>query len=346
MFLWPIISGLIFSSNAQYSAPLVGPSGGLGGSSGLGTNGGYCDSGRLLRCQQEAVRDMQLVGLNGASVQYPLGSGPPYSPAAKLREVQSAQATCRLVRSNLDCLLATTPACYESGLQAALNSEVILRAKRFLEQAGCNEPDASWQLALCYRAPEVRACEERYGFTVFGAASSATAALSSASNASACLAYQAFRACIVSHVRLNCKVPEIDMQNEYLIDRAGELAWRCPHFNSSGSLLSPSPSGLHYGGSSPYGLANGPTGQLLSPSNYAHHHQRDNYAEQRPIPTYAGSSSNANQNNLFTGVIREQPWERFKSPYEDTRYGISRLPSGGVGEVFGKWASQRVAKLI
>lgn len=331
MFLWPFISGLIFS-NAQYSAPLLAPS-----SSANLIASGYCDSSRLIRCQQDAVRDMQLVGLDAASIQYSISSGPPYSPAVKLREQQQreqqgqavvTQATCRLVRSNLDCLLNTTPACYNSGLQTAHNSDVILRAKRFLEQSGCNEPDASWQVTFCYRAPEVRACEERYGFTVFSSASSLTVA-----NTSACLAYQAFKYCIESHARLNCKVYEIDMVNEYLIDRAGDLAWRCPHANSSTATNS----NLHYG---PYGLSNGPSGSPLAPissynslNNYANN--RDTY-EQRPIPTYVGSGGNA---NLFGGSVREQSWERFRNPYDDTRFGISRLPGAGSGEVFGEWDS-------
>jgi hypothetical protein len=308
MFLWPIISGLLFS-NAQYSSPLLAPQ--------TGSSSSYCDSSRLSRCQQDIVKDMQLVGLNAASVQYPINQGPPYSPAAKLREQQqrlAAPATCRLVRSNLDCMLITTPICYENGLQlASQTGDLALRAKRFLEQYNCNEPDTTWQATFCYRSPEIRSCEERYGFTAFSSASMLV-------NSTACLAYQAFKYCVEAHLRLNCKVHEIDMANEYLIDRAGDLAWRCPA-NSTANLL------YGTGAQNPYALNNQIGGKLLSPNPYG-----GSQYEQRPLPTYVGSSNGV---TLFSNPVREQAWERFRSSYDDTRFGISRLPTGS-GDVFGK----------
>lgn len=312
MFLWPIISGLLFS-NAQYSSlPLT-------------TTISACDSSRLIRCQQDILREMQVVSLNAASVQYPI-SGPPYSPAAKQREQQqlATTSTCRVVRSNLGCLLTTTPYCYDTGLQAAQNSDIILRGKRFLEQNGCNEPDTSWQVTFCYRSPEVRTCEERYDFTF--ARSTLTA------NLTTCLAYQMFKYCVDTHLRLNCKVHEIDMTNEYLIDRAGELAWRCPLNNTSTGQLN------YHGATNPYALNNNPAGSLLSPVAYGQHSAGygANY-EQRPIPTYVGSQSGSV--SLF-GSGRDQPWDRFRNPWDETRYGISRNPgligASGTGEVFGE----------
>lgn len=268
-----------------------------------------CDATRLIRCQQEVLRDLQTASLNVASVQYPIG-GPPYSPIKQHQQNQlligrANPGTCRLVRANLDCLLLTTPSCFEQGIQAAQNTDIIFRAKRFLEQNGCNEPDATWQSTFCYRSPEIRSCEERYGFT------SSSALSAYANNASACLAYQAFKFCVDSHLRLNCKVYEIDMVNEYLIDRGSDLSWRCAP-NTSASVIS-----------NPYQLSNR-LSTILTPSvsNY------NNYGafDQRPIPTYVGSS--AGNINLF----RDQPWERFGSPPDDTRLGISRYP----GEVSGK----------
>lgn len=295
MFIWPLLTGAIFT-NAQYSQAT-------------------CDTTRLIRCQQDVIRDMQTVSLNSASIQYPI-SGPPYSPSQKLQIQQQQQAlqlanpaTCRLVRSNLDCLLSTTPACYDQGIQAAQNTDIILRAKRFLEQNNCNGPDQTWQSTFCYRSPELRSCEERYKFTSYNALSP---------DQSACLAYQAFKYCVETHLRLNCKVHEMDMANEYLIDRASDLTWRCPTNSTSvGSYLSP------------YTLNNG-AGSSLSPSSYS----TNNFGayEQRPIPTYAGSQTG--NINLFSGSVRDQPWERFRNPSEETRFGISRYP----GEVFGKYA--------
>uniref|UniRef100_A0A6G1S7A5 Uncharacterized protein n=1 Tax=Aceria tosichella TaxID=561515 RepID=A0A6G1S7A5_9ACAR len=312
-----LVAGLLFS-NAQYSSPLLG--------SQTGSTNTFCDSSRLYRCQQDIVKDIQLVSTNAASIQYPISQGPPYSPAAKLREQQQRLAspgTCRLVRSNLDCLLLTTPACYENGLQTATQtSDLALRAKRFLEQYQCNEPDTTWQVTFCYRSPEIKNCEDRYGFTAF---SSGPLLI----NSTTCLAYQAFKYCVESHLRLNCKVHEIDMANEYLIDRAGDLAWRCPA-NSSANL-----SGGQYGSpaayNNPYALNNGLGGKLLSPSSYS-----GSQYEQRPIPTYVGSSQ-TNGVSLFSGTVRDQPWERFRNPYDDTRFGISRLPTtGGSGDVFDR----------
>lgn len=313
MFLWPLISGLLLtSSHAQYGpgpAPLAGS---------LAAASASCESARLIRCQQDILRDMQAAGLNAASVQFPISSGPPYSPA-KLRaehELAPLLATCRLVRSHLDCLILTTPACFETGIVAAQNSDIILRGKRFLEQNGCNEPDTTWQTTTCYRSPEIRACEERYGFT-------ALSSTSLTANATACLAYQAYRYCVETHLRYNCNVHEMDMVNEYLIDRAGDLAWRCPLNQTAAHYIQPNP----------YALSN-PSGSLLSPSGYGPVAYGSKY-EQRPIPTYVGAHSTGL--GLF-GSARDRPWERFRDPVDEARHGISRQPSlfGGTGEVFGE----------
>lgn len=309
--LWPIITSGALLSNAQYSLQA-------------------CDSTRLIRCQQDVLRDMQIVSLNAASIQQPL-AGPPYSPKQQFVVTQQQQrsgqllanpSTCRLVRSNLDCLLVTTPVCYDQGIQIAQNTDIILRAKRFLEQNGCNEPDTTWQSTFCFRSPEVRSCEERYGFTSFGA----TAPLL-VSNTTACLAYHAFKYCVDTHLRLNCKVHEMDMENEYLIDKASDLAWRCP-VNVTSSVVS---SNYHQSSGSysndPYRLSNQP-GSVLNPSVSTY----NNYPyEQRP--TYVGSTNGLSSFNSF----REQSWERFRNPLDETRYGISRYPSGaGTGEVFDR----------
>lgn len=294
MFLWPLITGALFT-NAQYSQAT-------------------CDTTRLIRCQQDVLRDMQAVSLNSASIQYPI-SGPPYSPSQKL-QLQQQQlanpATCRLVRSNLECLLSTTPACYEQGIQAAQNTDIILRAKRFLEQNNCNGPDGTWQGTFCYRSPEIRSCEERYKTTSYNTLSP---------DQSACLAYQAFKQCVETHLRLNCKVHEMDMSNEYLIDRASDLTWRCVTNSTIGSY------------SSPYTLNNAP-GSVLSPSvsSYTPNHNFGAF-EQRPLPTYVGGQSG--NINLFSGSLRDQAWERFREPAEVPRYGISRYP--GSGDMFGKY---------
>ena len=326
MFLWPLISGLLFS-NAQYSAPLS-----------AATSSNICDSSKLLRCQQEIVRDVQAASLNAASVQYPL-SGPPYSPASKQREQQqspgsTSAATCRFIRSNLDCLLQTTPACFENGLSIAQSSnEIILRAKRFLEQNSCNEPDPNWQSTYCFRSTEVNACEDRYGFSVY----SPTMTTSGTTNATACFAYQAFKYCIDTHLRLKCKISEIDMANEYLIDRAGDLAWRCPTINQTSSATL-----LHYN-NNPYALNNQfSADRLLSPSSLgggggygsSGYGGGSKIYEQRPIPTYVGSQTG----RLYGINSHEQSWERFKNPIDETQYGISRFPNSvGAGEVFGKF---------
>lgn len=284
MFLWPLITGALLT-NAQYSQVAV-----------------VCDSTRLIRCQQDAIRDMQSYGgggsLNAANVQYPL-SGPPYSPKTSQQLLVSPNV-CRTVRSNLDCLLATTPACYDSGIQAAQNTDIIHRAKRFLEQNGCNAPDSTWAGTLCYLSPEMRLCEERYGFSGYSSNQAS-------STSAACLAYQAFKPCVESHLRLNCKVHEMDMINEYLIDKASDLSWRCLHNISSSSSA-------NY--LSPY--------QQLSQQSYNNHYGHT--YEQRPIPTYVGGSNV----NLFSGS-RDQAWERFRNPFDEARGGISRLP-GGLGE--------------
>lgn len=316
MFLWPLITGALFS-NAQYSQALI------------------CDSSRLLRCQQDVLRDMQAIGLNAASIQYPINQGPPYSPSVSTSARLINPATCRLVRSNLDCLLSTTPACYEQGIQAAQNTDIILRAKRFLEQNNCNEPDTTWQSTFCYRSPEIRSCEERYGFTNYNSGLQHLLISSSSgtgsNNVTACLAYQAFKFCVDSHLRMNCKVHEMDMANEYLIDRGSDLVWRCP-INSTGQQ------GTLSNYFNPYQLSNHQAAVLSPTNNYAY--------EQRPLSSsYLGSSNNL---NLFSNPSRgEQPWERFRNPLDtDTsiRYGLSRYPNNmlagsgasGSGEVFDR----------
>lgn len=321
MFLWPLLTGALFS-NAQYSQATI------------------CDSSRLIRCQQDVLRDLQSSA--SSLSQYQTGQGPPYSPASSASSSLAAKLTnptaCRLIRSNLDCLLSSTPACYEQGVQAAQNTDIILRAKRFLEQSGCNEPDATWQSTFCYRAPEIRSCEERYGFTNYNSGLqqlliSGGSSSSSYSNVSACLAYQAFKFCVESHLRMNCKVHEMDMANEYLIDRGSDLAWRCPINATVAAITTGSLSSY----TNPYQLSNRQAA-ILSPASYANNY---NY-EQRPLsPSYLGSTNN--NLNLFSSSgsspIREQAWERFRNPLDETRYGISRYPNNiatGSGEVFDR----------
>lgn len=320
MILWPLIAGTLLS-HAQYAQVPVSSSAAqlAGGSS---SSFGWCDSSRLLRCQQEVIRDIQSTSLNAASVQYPISSGPPYSPKQQMQNLLAQQhhnaaqlnhnpTICRIVRANLDCLLATTPACYDQGIQAAQNTDIMLRAKRFLEQNACNEPDNTWQTTFCYRSPEVRACEDRYGFTTYATPLSPSAVF--VHNVSACLAYQAFRGCIDSHLRLNCKVHEMDMINEYMIDRASDLAWRCP--------TNVSAIGARIIATNPYG---------------------DRYVNQRP--TYMGHSSSSSLSSYgsLNGARDQQPWERFRNPLDDVvsnnNFGISRFPGSSNGEVFGKFA--------
>lgn len=314
MFLWPLITGALFS-NAQYTQAI-------------------CDSSKLIRCQQDVLRDMQTVTLNSASIQYPISSGPPYSPSgsSNLKQLLLANpSTCRLVRSNLDCLLTTTPACYDQGIQTAQNTDIILRAKRFLEQNGCNEPDTTWQSTFCYRQPEIRSCEERYGFTNYINSNNNNNLLFTSinNNITACLAYQAFKYCTESHLRLNCKVHEMDMVNEYLIDRASDLVWRCPaNVTTSSNYINP------------YQLNNQ---AILSPNSVSSY--SSGYAGYEQRPTYIGSNSQSSGNlNLFPGsssIIRNQQWERFRNPLDDVQhFGVSRYPGNvvsGSGEVLGKF---------
>lgn len=304
MLLWPLISGVLFT-NAQHS---------YGGSSALVVTA-PCDFERLRRCQQDIVRDMQSINtgtsgsLESVDVQYSI-SGPPYSPVQQAKQLAARQSTnlqttCRLVRANLACIISATPACYDAGIQSALNSDYILRAKRFLEVNGCNGADQTWQGTICYRAPEAQSCEERYGLPVTSTYSSVTP---SYRNLTSCLAYNAFRYCIETHLRVNCRAHEIDMINEYLIDHAGDLTWRCP---LNGTAPNTATLGALQAGPNPYGLSDQLT--HLSPSGY----------EQRP--TYVGQS--AGFTLLSPSHVRDQPWERFND------FGISRRPGD---PVFGK----------
>lgn len=346
MFLWPLISGVLFAADAQYSSPSATAAAAL-------ISFGACDSSRLIRCQQDLLQDLQLqlAGLKSPFAQHAISIGPPYSPrqaplilSQQQQHQQSNNATlCRFVRANLDCILSLTPACYEqaasssSGQLTVVQSgvDLMLRAKRHLEQSGCNEPDSSWPNTFCYRSHEVRACEERHGFA--GSYQQLTVV-----NASACLAYQAFRQCVDSYSRLQCKVHEMDMLNEYLLDRAADLAWRCPAHNvstASADLVGGSISSY----TDPYRLSNGYHPQSLVPTYGSSSGGGGGYHEgQRQImPTYAGSQSGL---NLFgsQGGLRDQAWERFRNPnLDEARYGISRLPGSGsgsvAGEVFGKY---------
>lgn len=338
MFLWPLISGVLFT-NAQYSSSFGG-----GGNSAALVVTAPCDFERLRRCQQDTLRDMQLVtptsgSLESTDVQYSISSGPPYSPIQQAKQLiaqrqlaTANQSTCRLVRANLDCLITTTPACYDAGIQAAQNTDIILRAKRFLEQNGCNGVDQTWQGTFCYRAPEVHVCEERYGLT------SPYSTTTSHRNLTACLAYNAFRYCLSSHLRLNCKVHEIDMLNEYLIDHAGDLAWRCP-LNVTTTTTTTSGSLQALTNPNPYALSDSLA--PLSPSSYSggggSSYGGSSYAEQRPA--YIGQPAGVSLFSPSHSVSRDQPWERFRNQLlvDDTtgqRYGISRQP----GEVFGKFS--------
>lgn len=341
MFLWPLITGALLQANGQYSSSSSSSSGQL-------MSLGLCDSSRLIRCQQDLLRDIQQAALlsNSAAA---ISIGPPYSPKQPLIQqptsISSGSASnstlCRYVRSDLDCLLQTTPACYDQMTAAHSSADLVLRAKRHLEQSGCNEPDTSWTNTFCYRSHEVRTCEERHGFNY-------QQPVVLVLNASACLAYQAFRQCVDSHTRLSCKVHEMDMLNEYLIDRASDLAWRCPSHNLTGAATGTSGGLSSY--TDPYRLSNGAgQHQYLSPvSNYVPSYGSSGSGgagysaydqQQRLMPTYAGGDRS--QLNLFPGGgNRDQAWERFRNPLDEVRYGISRYPSSGSsgasGEVFGE----------
>lgn len=267
-----------------------------------------CEWARLQRCQQDALQDIQAASLNAASSQYSLtGSGPPYAPGSSSSSALASggsyshplvsEASCRLVRANLDCLLQTTPVCYEAGYGLAQNTDIILRAKRFIEDNRCNAPDSTWQNTFCYRATQVKICEDN--FLTQNKYSSGIISI----NGSVCNTYLNYHQCIERHVRLSCKVSELEMLNEYLIDKASDLAWRCPSTNTTADYKL-----THY------------HPQTLSPI-------RDSYNsfssyDQRPIPNYVGNSATRDK----------YAWDRFTS-LDDQRYGISRFP--GSGEVLG-----------
>lgn len=282
MFLWPLLAGA-FYANAQTPS---------------------CETSRLVRCQQELVRSLQVVDTNSASVQFQL-SGPPYSPS----RLVTGHAECKSVRANLECLLQTTPACYELNIPTSKNTDYIIRAKRFLEENNCNT-DGTWRNSPCYRDVEIKRCEERFEPLLTNTNQYIANNIVNAT----CPFYARFKDCIDQHLRLRCRVHETDMVNEYLIDKTGEHAWRCL------------PNGTYYQPSQ-YVLNNAP-GTYLQPSRYSGDYSS---YDQKPIPTYVGSAGNL---NLFQSS-RDHAWERFRNPsFDDTRYGVGRYPYAG--DVFGE----------
>lgn len=282
----------------------------------LGASAGNCDSSRLLRCQQDILRDLQAASpLNSASNQYPI-SGPPYSPT----KMVGSHSSCRLVRANLDCLLQTTPNCYDFDLPSVKNTDYILRGKRFLEENGCNEPIANWRSSLCYMSPQMRLCKEQYETALANA--NPWSSFGTYNYNQTCPFYMRFKNCVDQHLRLQCRVQDTDMMNEYLIDEAADHTWRCSNqYNTSSYqnyLLQ-------------YALNNSPTGSLLSPTgNYANSHHYNSQYEQRPH--YVGSSSGS-INSLRVGS--DQTWEHFRNPssvFDENRPGLGRYP----GEIFDR----------
>ena len=227
-----------------------------------------------------------------------------------------------MVRNNLDCLMLTTPACYNQGLPAALNTDVILRAKRFLETNQCNQPDLTWQNSFCYKSPDVRTCEERHGFATN--APSASSFLSSTANHHSCNNYQSFRQCVEQYVRFSCKPSELDMLNEYLIDEASDLSWRCAlNTTGNGGLYAGSVNG-QYNNNNNYGYSQYPN-TILSPQQPPHYN--NGFEPQRPMPPYYGSSNNQ-------GYNRDRLWDKFNNPFKSDPYdtSMSRLPMSMNGE--------------
>ncbi|KAG9510293.1 hypothetical protein GZH46_01169 [Fragariocoptes setiger] len=261
-----------------------------------------------MRCQQDVLRDIQSTGSNGPISQYPISSGPPYSVPTV---ANSLSTTCRMVRINLDCLLATTPACIASNFPSATNTDTIIRAKRFLEQNGCNS-DGNWQNSNCYRGAEIRNCEERFGFT--SGLGQSLAAVASGSNymglpsTAACINYQSLKQCAEQHARMQCKASEAEMINEYLLDRGSDLAWRCM---VNGSYYAQQQS---YSGSQQQSY-NG--GSSLAAQQYTP------YDQQRPI--YSGGS----RFNTLMPSERER-WDRYNNPYNDG-FGLAGANNGFMG---------------
>lgn len=283
--VWPLIAGALYADGQLTS----------------------CDAPRLMNCQNDIKRSLQANELNSASIQYPIQNGPPYSPARLIM----GHNECRSVRSNLDCLLQTTPACYAMHLSASTNTDYILRAKRFLEENGCNGAERSWRSSACFADSELRRCEDRFESQIQYMATYTN---------QTCPHYWQFKDCVGQHLRLNCKVHESDMINEYLIEKAGENSWRCPP-NISTILARYTPSQSYQPSSI----------QMLAPSKYSS--DFSSY-DQRPVPVYFGPYSNSGAN--LSQATREQQWERFRNPYyeDSNRYGFGRYPT--TGEIFGK----------
>lgn len=271
------------------------------GQSYIGSYG--CDSSKLLKCQQDIMRDLHSVGLSADSVQYPL-SGPPYSPSQQSQQLL-ANSVCRPIRANLNCLLQTTPACYERDIPAAKNTDIILRSKRFLEEHNCNLPDISWRTSECFRSSDVRTCEDRYLPQV---GSFAWSRLNTT-----CREFELFKLCISKHLIMSCRVHETDMENEYLIDKANDLAWRCPLINATATSANQQAYSSYF---DTYSL-NNPPGSILSPSSRVTFNNYGAY-DQKPIPTYVGGS-----NSPSWQIFREQGVEG------------SRLTVGGYLPTYG-----------
>lgn len=281
--IWPLVLGVLTTGTASSSAQFSASQFNLD-----------CDSARLERCQQDVLRDIQFSSSQISQYQITTGNGPPYSQSsssAALSAPSSAslvsESTCRLVRSNLDCLLTTTPACYDIS-RTAQNTDSILRAKRFLEDSKCNVPDLSWRNTYCYRSASIKRCEEDFVSTTLTRYSSTIVAI----NGTVCRAYQEYKSCVDRSVKLSCKISEIEMLNEYLIDMAGELSWRCPS-NMSNFLGELKLSNYHSTNLSPISHYN----QL--PNNYD--------LQNRPLPSYVG------------GLSRDRLWEKFND-FGSTRF--------------------------
>lgn len=124
---------------------------------------------------------------------------------------------CRSIRQNVDCLVWQLTQC---SLEEARerSSDVILRGWKYL-QSICDAFGGWWQ-SRCFQRDDVKQCDKHYAGG--GAGGGATKLRTS------CIEYERFRDCISDIVKSKCEPEDSGYLGSFLLDKAGEMVWRCP----------------------------------------------------------------------------------------------------------------------
>lgn len=126
---------------------------------------------------------------------------------------------CRSIRQNVDCLVWQQTQCSPSAEGQERSSDVMRRGWKYLQSicdAFGGNHNSSWWQSRCFQRDDAKQCEKQYGGS------------GSTKLRSSCIEYERFRDCVSDVVKRRCEPEDSSYLGSFLLDKAGEMVWRCP----------------------------------------------------------------------------------------------------------------------